>query len=105
MKKLIMLFAVTITLFTVNAQNNYAVSEIDTSLTRNANVVVRFEEDRYELKSLEKAVQSYKRAITILNEKGDKHAGMYVSYDMLHVLDYFEGSLYDAQGKKIRSLK
>lgn len=84
---------------------NYAVSQLDTALLRGANAVVRYEENHYELKNLEKFVCRYKRAITILNEKGDEHAGMYILYNTFNSIENFDATLFDADGKKIRSLK
>jgi hypothetical protein len=84
---------------------NYSIASLDTSLTRDANVVLRYDENRYELKSLEKAVEYCKYAITILNEKGDEHADLVVPYDPFNVVDFIEGTLFDAAGKKIRTIK
>jgi transglutaminase-like putative cysteine protease len=66
---------------------------------------VRLEDERYEVKDLDKAIYRYKRAITILNEEGDGHAAMGLGYDVFNSIDYIEGALYDAMGKKIRSMK
>lgn len=87
------------------AGQSYSVALIDTSLLRDANVVLRYNENKYELKSLEKAVEYTKIAITILNEKGDEHANLRITYDPFNVIDYIEGNLFDAAGKKIRSIK
>ena len=84
---------------------SYAVIFINDSLLKGANVVVRSEDIRYELKDLDKAVYRHKRAITILNEEGDRHADLGLPYDRLQSIDDFDGALYDAMGKKIRSLK
>jgi hypothetical protein len=105
MKKLLVLLMVSAGVSICKAQTSYAVFFIDTSLIKGANVVVRNEEERYELKSVEKAVRYYKRAITILNEEGDRHADVVVHYDRFTSIDYIDGALYDAFGKKIRSLK
>jgi transglutaminase-like putative cysteine protease len=47
----------------------------------------------------------HKYALTILNEKGDKHAQLVLDYDKLHKIKEINGALYDAQGKQIRKLK
>jgi hypothetical protein len=87
------------------SQGMYSIASLDTSMIKNANVVVRYNENRYELKNLEKAVEYRKYAITILNEKGDAHADFYVYYSGFRVVDFIEGTLYDAFGKKIRGLR
>jgi transglutaminase-like putative cysteine protease len=104
MKKLVIIFAAVISLQQAIAQS-YAVLFIKDSLLKGANAVIRSEDTRYELKDLDKAIFKYKRAITILNDYGERHAGMHLPYDRLHSIDNFEGTLYDAMGKKIRSLK
>ena len=104
MKKLVILFVAMISLQQAIAQS-YAVLFINDSLLKGANVVVRSEDIRYELKDLDKAIYRYKRAITILNEEGDRHADLDLRYDQLRSIDNFDGALYDAMGKKIRSLK
>jgi hypothetical protein len=43
--------------------------------------------------------------ITILNENGDKHASWSEGYDNFTTIRSVDATLYDASGKKIRSLK
>jgi hypothetical protein len=104
MRKLVLFVASVVCLQQTFAQN-YSVLFISDSLLKGANVVVRLEEERYELKDLDKAVNYYKRAITILNEEGEQHADLTVPYDRFTSVDYIDGTLYDAMGKKIKTLK
>ena len=104
MKKLVVLFVGMMGLQQAFAQS-YFIWFINDSLLKGANVVVRLEDERYELKDLDKAVYRYKRAITILNEEGDRHADLGVYYNRFNEIDYIEGTLYDAMGKKIKTLK
>ena len=83
----------------------YAVSKIPAYLLKNADVVKRMEDIRFELLSIGKARQFVKYAITVLNERGDEHASFGAYYDKLKSIESIEGTLYDANGKKIRSLK
>ena len=83
----------------------YAVSNIPQVLIKNASVVKRKEEIRYEITEGNRAKYYQKFAYTILNEFGDRWASFAKSYDKLHGIEALEGSLYDASGKKIRSLK
>ncbi len=81
-------------------------SAIPANLLKNANVVVRFEEERFTIKSLTKANLYDHYVYTILNEKGDRFAHAIGEYDnKLQSVDYIDGNLYDAAGKKIKSLK
>lgn len=85
--------------------NKYAVSKIESSLLKNASVVKRYEYVRFEIKDPGSAVYYYKTAITILNENGDKHAGWAEAYDKFTTIRSVDATLYDGEGKKIRSLK
>ncbi len=87
------------------AEGDYAVGKIPAALIGNANVVKRMEECRFEVLGLGKSRYYHKYALTILNEKGEEHAGRTLSYNKLREIKSFDGTLYDANGKKIRSLK
>ncbi len=88
----------------VNAQE-YHVNLIPDSLKKDANAVKRFESYAVSVKSIDKVVIIHKYAITVLNEHGNRFATFYNYYDQLRSLDHIDGSLYDAQGKKIKSVK
>ncbi|HMP87161.1 MAG TPA: DUF3857 domain-containing protein, partial [Lacibacter sp.] len=84
----------------------YAVSAIPAGLFRHANAVKRFEDVRFEVKSIRQARFYRKVAYTILNEKGDDWADMSETYDrVLWGEPALEGTLYDARGQKIKSTK
>lgn len=63
------------------------------------------EEIRYDISEGNKAIYFYKAAITVLNEKGDHWGGFAEGYDKLRSIESFEGTLFDATGKKVKSLK
>lgn len=83
----------------------YAVSKITQTLTKDASVVKRYEYVRYEVHNPGSASYYYRRAITILNEKGDEHSGWAEPYDRFTSIKSVYATLYDADGKKIRTLK
>jgi hypothetical protein len=83
----------------------YSVSLIPDSLIKNANAVKRNEELHVIIKALDKVIVKHKYAITILNEKGDDYAEYSNNYSSLEGLSDISGNLYDAQGKKIKSVK
>lgn len=84
---------------------DYAVSKIPEALMKNADVVKRAEEMRFEIIDPGKSKLYHKYVLTILNEKGDKYAMAYEYYDKLREVKSIEGVLYDASGNKIKSLK
>lgn len=107
MKKLLILpglfFLFTIRLLA--GDGDYAVSKISAGLLKNANVIKRMEELRFEIAESNKAKYYQKVAYTILNENGERWAYFSEGYDKLRSIEFFEGSLYDFNGKKIKSLK
>jgi hypothetical protein len=79
MKKLFMAFGLLISLTSVaGGDDDYAVSKISPVLSKDVNVVVRREEQKFEMKGLDKAVEYYRVVYTIFNENGDEYAGLTV---------------------------
>lgn len=87
------------------ADGAYAVSKIPAPLLVQANAVKRMEDIRFEVISLDKARHYHKYAITVLREQGDPLAEFYSWYDRFHEIVSIQGSLYDARGEKIKSLR
>lgn len=91
--------------FSASAQPKYAVSAIAPALLKNAHVVKRMDETRFEVKSLTEAVYTRKFALTILDEAGQDAADLVVSYDKLRKISSIEGALYDAAGGQLKKVK
>ena len=87
-----------------NAQD-YNVAAIPDSLKTDANAVLRSEVLEVHIKSLEKTIIKHKYAITILNEAGAGYAEYYNRYDAKSPLYDISGALYDATGKKLKTVK
>ncbi|HWR34181.1 MAG TPA: DUF3857 domain-containing protein, partial [Chitinophagaceae bacterium] len=83
----------------------YAVSKIPDVLKKNAHVVKRMEQVRFEVVNTGEAVLWKKYALTILDEKGDEQAGFLEYYDKLHEIKNIEGALFDSEGKELKRLK
>lgn len=99
------LFALIVISGFAREDNKYAVSKIDPALLKGASAIKRYELVRFEIKDPGSAVYYYKTAITILNESAEDHAGWVQGYDKFTTIRSIDGSLYDAAGKKVRSLK
>ena len=84
---------------------DYAVGKIPAELLKNADVVKRMEEVRFEVVDPAKSRLYHKYALTILNENGDKYARLVLGYDKLREIKSMDGKLYDTDGKKIKELK
>src|ERR1051326_4403793 len=91
--------------FFISFAQKYNVLFIPDSLTKNANVVERYDETRIEIKDAGKAKVYQKRVYTILNEAGDKYAPYVSWYDKFNEINSIDGTLYDAFGKELKNVK
>lgn len=106
MKKLIGTLLVLAICFLAKASDGeYAASKISSALLKNAHVVKRMEEIRYEVSSYNKTRLYKKYAITVLDEAGNDFAYLFEHYDKLRTIKSIEGTLYDGNGKELKSLK
>ncbi len=84
---------------------NFNVSLIPDSLKKNANVVKRFEEIDFEIKSPGKATVREHHAYTILNDLGEEWANYHSGYDKFTSINYIDGILYNEDGKELKHVK
>ncbi len=105
MKRIVVVVCCLLVVQSLLAADDYNVALIPDSLKKNAAVVKRSEETVFELVSEGKGRLYKKYAITILEERGDRHSYFVEFYDKFHDIRNIDGTLYDASGKKIRSLK
>lgn len=84
----------------------YPAATIPAELLKNASVVKRFEDIKFEIISTSETVLTKKYVLTVLNEQGERYAVFEESYfDKLNSIKSIEGTLYDALGKELRTLK
>jgi hypothetical protein len=102
-----LMFVLPSILFVFHAKcQKFPASEIPDSLMENANMVVRLEEQSYEIKSTGKAVSHERHVYTILNEKGERYATFKTHYNNKSVIiNSVSAYMYDAMGKEIRHFK
>jgi hypothetical protein len=106
MKKYWSLLTINILLLSVAfAQQDYNVDLINPVLRKSAVAITRTEETKLVIKNVGSATLYNKYAITIFSEAGDKYARFFEEYDKFKTVDYVEGNLYDAHGKKIKAMK
>lgn len=86
-------------------EGEYAVSKIAPALLKNANAVLRIEEQRFEFINPGKAVYKNRYVITVLNENGDYWAEFSEYYDKFQKIESIEGILYDAAGNQLKKIK
>jgi len=75
------------------------------SLTQNANAIVRFYDTNIELESHKKLTVKVKKAITILNKKGNHNAKLVFHYDKTNRIKKLKIRVYDQFGSKIKEVK
>lgn len=89
----------------VAGDGDYAVAKIAPVLLKNANAVLRMEEQRFEIINTGKAIFKNHYVITILNEAGDEWAEYYEYYDKFRKIESIEGILYNAAGTQLKKIK
>jgi len=105
MKTILSLFIIGILATTNVGAQQYATAGLPALLSQKASVVVRNDEKKLIIKNQGNAVVKRTYAYSILNASGDKHAAFVVNYDKLRPVSGITGTLYDANGNKLRSLK
>lgn len=94
-------------LFLLNevAAQSYAVTNIPEGLKKNAHAVIRNDETHLIIKDLNKATIQKKVIVTVLDEEGASDGTFVSLYSNLVTLNDIEGTLYDAQGNKVKTMK
>jgi hypothetical protein len=105
MRKYLLFIAALLCHVVVDAQGIYDVSKIPADLTKNASVVIRMEEQDYEVKNPGAAVLNYKTAITILSRNGESSSSMHEFYDKFSTVSNLKATLYDSRGNKVKDYK
>lgn len=100
---LVLLCSLPVFLFSTQI-NDYSIVDIPKELKKNADGIVRFEENTIRVKSKREAIYKVKYVVTIFNKKSDLNE-FYVSYTKGTPITGLSGNLYDANGKRIRKLK
>jgi hypothetical protein len=86
-------------------QNDYDVKKIPTALLKDADAVVRINIIRFEVKNRKRSKEIVKCVVTIF-KKEERHYGvLFLPYDKFSEIDELEGTIYDANGEKIRELE
>jgi hypothetical protein len=103
-KKLILPVFLLLSIY-AKGQNEYDIDKISPELKVNASVVIRLEEQVFDLKNASHATYTYKTAITILNKNGEDAASLLEYYDRFSTISNLKAAMYDAKGLKIKDYK
>ena len=77
---------------------------IDSTLSENADAVIRYHQTSIRRTSLKKAVVETEYAVTIMNRNGNKHAWLVVPYNTHKQVQKIKGSFYNSLGIKTREV-
>ncbi|MBZ4188995.1 DUF3857 domain-containing transglutaminase family protein [Niabella beijingensis] len=89
----------------LQAEAQYPVSAIPEALLKKAKLVKRADETSIEVRNNGKALYRRHYVYTILNEAAEDNAGLWVGYDKFRLIQDISGTLYNAEGKKLKSVK
>ncbi|MFD2564260.1 DUF3857 domain-containing protein [Aquimarina rubra] len=78
---------------------------IDSTLTENANAIVRSEDIVIEINSINSVTVKTKRIVTVLNKYGNRHADSYEPYDPDTKIKKVRAIVYNALGQEIKKFK
>jgi hypothetical protein len=89
----------------VKAQPSYDTASIPKELRENAHVIKRFEEIRFDVKDVDRAIYTVHRVYTVLNEKGAHKLFFGEHTTKYRKIEEFEIKGYDANGKQLERFK
>jgi len=105
LKSIILLTAIFGFISLANASDiKYKIADIPKELLKNAKVVIRTDEETFEIKSVSKSTLKVKIAITILSETEINKSVKFLGYDKFVRIGSFNATIYNEQGKKVKSL-
>ncbi|TDQ06420.1 transglutaminase superfamily protein [Pedobacter metabolipauper] len=105
MKNILVILLLLVTYKSTNAQGAYDVARIQPDLLKNASVIIRMEDQNYEVKNPGSATLQYKTVITILNKNGEDASAIHEFYDKFSSIYNLKAILYDAKGIKIKEYR
>jgi hypothetical protein len=83
----------------------YSTTRINPGLLENASVVIRQDSIIWEIRGRERARFTRKLAITVMEQDGLAQADLAIRHDSFRRVRNIKGTLYDAQGRKIRDMR
>lgn len=87
------------------AQDNLALSFLNTELTDKANAIIRENSVEIIVESIDKIIYKEHRVVTVLNEKGSRSTGAVAYYDDGREIKKIEAVIYNNFGHEIKTVK
>lgn len=104
MKKLLLISSLLLINFNLYC-GEYCVSNIPDSLLENASAVIREHHTELVFRNETRAREKVKEVITIMERKKEGLADLFIHHDPYIKIKNYSGTIYDADGNKIRDLK
>ncbi len=91
----------------INCQENFELQSVllDSTLTKNANAVIRSEDVEIEINSVNSVIIRTRRVVTVLNKYGEKNADYYEPYDPQTKIKNVKALVYNSLGQEIKKFK
>ena len=89
----------------ITRAQNYPVDGIADSLKEGSNAVIRLSKGHFQILAANRAKLRIEKVVTILNEKGKRHAQFLTFYDKLSGITDIDYRVYDAVGKQVSKVK
>ena len=106
MKRIISYIAIIMQCLSANAwQTDNVLPSIADSLKKQANSIVLEYQANVNIHSPKEGEATFRKVITVLNDKGKRDANFVCFGDKFHTFDGFKGELLDASGKRIMTYK
>ena len=104
-KNIVGIFLLLTSLNVISQDNSLAVTQISDELKKNANAVVRLSSLDIVIEKKNKMTFTYKRVVTVLNEKGNRFVEAYAGYDNQLKIRKIEAIVFDEYGEEIKKIK
>lgn len=105
MRKKLLLFLFVLGFGLVQAQHEYATSNINPLLLQDADAVIRNLHQKTVIKSLDEIVTYTTRVITVLNKEGENYINAYEYYSKGDKIEEQEVLILDSAGEEIKKIK
>lgn len=89
----------------ISQQDHFSSLSIPDHLTKNANAVLRIDNTKIEISSIKNLKHSYRRVVTILNERGNDYLKAYVGYDNEKAVRKLSAIIYNKFGMQLKKFK
>jgi len=103
--RIALFFILFYTTFIYSQDYNFNISEIPSSLKKDANSVIRFENISIEIESQKKMIISCETAVTVYNKLADNLADITIHYDKRRKINSVKAYIYDVNGDEIKKVK